>query len=324
MLSAAPNSENLACPVCGDTLSNQGESHGLRDIIAMWSPLVFPETVIEEHLAIGKHTTLYACPTCKLEIFLPQIIGLPSFYAAASAGECGEDGDAYYEDTKWDFEEALHDVKPGTSLIELGCGPGNFLKMAVAKGCQAAGIELNPNALSVARAQGLTVYDANGIPDHAQKSFDAAFSFHVLEHVSDPMDFLASMKAHVKPGGVIGVSVPNQDGPISFIQPCAMNMPPHHASRWQLRTFETAAQRLGLNICRVAYEPLLLENHSYYSIYWPRVAFKGASFFARLFRSAVSLSLRTFFGLLRRTGLRYFPLLRGQSIYVLMVRVDSP
>jgi SAM-dependent methyltransferase len=323
MLSAKPNSENHDCPVCGDALRSQGDSYDLRDIFDMWSPQVFPEPVIQEHLAIGNRTALYACPTCKVEIFLPQIIGLPSFYAAASAGECGEDGGKYYEVTKWDFDEALRDVKPGASMIELGCGPGNFLKMAVAKGGRVVGIEFNPHALSVARSQGLTVYDASGIHEQERKSFDAAFSFHVLEHASDPIGFLASMKAHVRPGGAIGVSVPNQDGPIRFIQPCAMNMPPHHASRWQLRTFEVAAQRLGLSILRVAYEPLLLENHSYYSVYWPRVALPGKSLLSRLARTVLSLSLRAFFGLLRRTGLRFLPLLRGQSIYVLMVRNDK-
>lgn len=231
MLSAKPNNENHSCPVCGDALRSQGESYDLRDIFAMWSPLAFPEQVIQEHMVIGKCTALYACPTCKVETFLPQIIGLPSFYAAASAGEWGGgDAGGYYEVTKWDFDEALRDVKPGASLIELGCGPGNFLKMAVARGGQVVGIEFNPHAMSVARSQGLTVYDASGIHEQEQKSFDAAFSFHVLEHVSDPMGFLASMKEHVRPGGVIGVSVPNQDGPIRFIQPCPMNMPPHHAT----------------------------------------------------------------------------------------------
>lgn len=324
MLSATPNSETHACPVCGAALQSLGESYDLRDIFAMWSPLAFPEPVIDEHLAIGKATALYACPTCKLETFLPQIIGLSSFYSTASAAECGEGGGAYYEDTKWDFDEALRDVKHGASLIELGCGPGNFLKMAVSKGGQAIGVEFNPHALSVARSRGLTVFDSSGILEQEQNSFDIAFSFHVLEHVSDPMAFLASMKACVRHGGVIGVSVPNQDGPIRFIQPCAMNMPPHHASRWQLRTFEVAAQRLGLGIRRVAYEPLLLENHSYYSVHWPRVVLPGKTFLARLARNVLSLTLRVFFGLLRRTGLRYFPLLRGQSIYVLMARNDTP
>lgn len=323
MLSATQNRESHACPVCGDELRSLGESYDLREILSMWSPLVIPDSVVQEHLAIGKRTALYACPTCKLEVFLPQIIGLPSFYAAVSAGECGEDGCAYYEDTKWDFDEALHDVEPSASMIELGCGPGNFLKMAVAKGVRAVGIEFNPHALSMARSQGLTVYDANGIPEQEQKSFDAAFSFHVLEHVSDPMGFLALMKAHVKPGGVIGVSVPNQKGPIRLVQPCAMNMPPHHSSRWQLRTFEVAAERLGLSIRRVGYEPLLLKNHSYYSVYWPRVVLPGNSLHARLAKTVLSLFLRAFFGMLRRIGLRYFPLLRGQSIYVLMVRTNT-
>jgi SAM-dependent methyltransferase len=148
--------------------------------------------------------------------------------------------------------------------------------------------------------------------------FDVAVSFHVLEHVGDPKAFLQTLSGFVKPNGIIGISVPNQAGPIRFIEPCAMNMPPHHATRWRLRTFEVLAEILGWKIERVAYEPLLLENHSYYSIYWLQHIMPGSSGLIYIVRNILSLSLRAAFSLLYRVGLKYFRPLRGQSIYVLM------
>lgn len=171
----------------------------------------------------------------------------------------------------------------------------------------------------LASGKGLTV-KVSGRDFDATKfiaQFDCVFSFHVLEHVADPLKFLEDLCSFVKPGGKIGLSVPNQDGPIDYIRPCVMNMPPHHATRWRLRTFETAAEKLGLKIKRVAYEPLLLDNYSYYSYYWLSYRFPGTTAMRRVLRKAVSLSLQGVFGGLRLIGLRHLYGLRGQSIYIL-------
>jgi hypothetical protein len=44
----------------------------------------------------------------------------------------------------------------------------------------------------------------------------------------------------------------------------------------------------------------------------------GRSWFTSTIRFALSASMRLFFGSLYRLGFRYFPLLKGQSIYLLM------
>src|SRR5262249_37705640 len=104
------------------------------------------------------------------------------------------------------------------------------------------------------------------------------------------------------------------------LDPCAMNMPPHHATRWQVQALRALAARVGARVERVAYEPLLLENHSYYSVSWVRRAFFRASPPPSPFRGRGSVVLRIFFRLLRAAGFCYFPALKGQSIYVLMLR----
>lgn len=243
-------------------------------------------------------------------MFGPPIIGTPAFYSEAYNLRGTQTASAFgYSETKWDFDEALKDARQCKQVFEFGTGPGHFLSHVQAAGVAVAGVEYSDEARASAQARGLQVMSHNE-PLHAWRGrCDAAFAFHVLEHVATPVDFVRTMLDMVRPGGFIGISVPNQEGPIRFIEPCVMNMPPHHASRWRLSAFEALAKKLELRIRRVAYEPLLLENHGYYSVFWPK-------------RKVTSLVLRGFFGSLRRLGLQYFHPLKGQSMYVVMSAVN--
>jgi SAM-dependent methyltransferase len=316
MLNVHRNNSNI-CPVCYTELLQPEKRYNIDDIFSFWKPIKFSEAVISEHRDISFYTELFICRNCGLEIFLPMVIGKSSFYESVSQ-EKKDDNKGYYEDSKWEFQKAMKDLSGCRNLIEVGCGPGNFLMMAREKIKDVAGVELNPVAIKKAREKGINVYSAHDDLGHLYGSFDAAVSFHVLEHVRDPIAYLHDLASLLKPNGLIGISVPNQDGPIRFIEPCAMNMPPHHATRWRLRTFEVLANRLGWKIKRVAYEPLLLENHSYYSTYWVRQLLQGSNIPALLSRHCLSIVLKLFFKLIQKTGLKYFRPLKGQTIYVLM------
>ncbi len=312
--------EQPDCLVCQAELKAVGECYDLDELFRLWWPVEFSQTTVDEHRRIAKATQLYCCPECGLEVFFPQIIGSPAFYVEAyNLAGTQKTSEFTYSVDKWDFDEATIDAKGRERIFEFGCGNGNFLSRIRNAASEVAGLEYNPAAVLTARKKGLRVYS----PDDGTHAFggdwDAAFSFHVLEHVADPVSFVRAMADTVKKeGGVIGISVPNQDGPIRHIEPCVMNMPPHHATRWRLSTFEALAEGLNLVITRVAYEPLLLENHSYYSVHWVRKLFPQTSFSGRALRFSLSAMLRLFFGGLRRVGVKHFPLLKGQSIYVSM------
>lgn len=306
------------CPVCGGSLHAAGQRYSLQEIFELWRPLQFTEQVFEEEVAQASETQLFVCAGCGLEIFLPQIIATPRFYVEAyNLTGLQRASEFTYSVSKWDFDEALKDANGCETLLEMGCGPGHFLERARQVVPCVYGIEYNDPAAREARAKGLRVFtDSEQVP----AGVDAVFCFHVLEHVADPVELLGRLMSYVKPGGRIGLSVPNQAGPLRFLDPCAMNMPPHHATRWQVQALRALAARVGARVERVAYEPLLLENHSYYSVSWVRRAFSHASPLQSLLRGTISVVLRIFFRLLRAAGLRYFALLKGQSIYVLMLR----
>lgn len=305
---------NLRCLLCKGPMYTNSQTYTVDELFELWKPIEFSPSTIEEHRRQTSCTQMYSCRDCGLDIFLPQIIGTSAFYSELQANPDA----SYYEDDKWDFHEALNDAAGCGKIIELGCGVGNFLAKAKRLIPEVYGTESSILARQIAQSRGLKVFDIddNQVSRHAQ--FDAAFSFHVLEHVADPIGFVNTMSSLVRPGGKIGLSVPNQDGPIQYINPCIMNMPPHHASRWRLKTLHALARELGLVIERVAYEPLLLQNHSYYSYFWLNKRFPGDSRLSVYLRSILSKSMHVLFGFLIKKGWKYLRLLRGQALYVLL------
>ncbi len=306
----------LHCPVCDQQIVSSSSRLELREVFDAWKPIhVFSEEIVDSHLKQSDYTDLYVCPNCALEIYSPQVTGTDQFYSELQR----DAGVLYYREDKWDFREASKDIEKGDSIIEIGCGIGSFLLMVQSKGAHACGTEYNQDALEVARSKGLTVYNSKVDLNAIQGKFDSAFSFHVLEHVANPLEFVNDMLSLVKPGGKIGVSVPNQAGPLKYVK-SVFNMPPHHVTHWQYKTFLSLAQRLNLKVLRVAYEPLLLENHNYYSFYWLNHQFPDTNRANPYIRRVLSFGMKLFFNFLMKLGVKHFKFLKGQAIYVLMVK----
>ena len=99
---------------------------------------------------------------------------------------------------------------PITDLLEIGCGPGLFLAEARRLGVATAiGVDLNPWAIAAARARGIDARlgTIEAIP--ATTRFDAIVMLDVLEHVREPLPFLAAVRARLRPDGRLLLMTPN-------------------------------------------------------------------------------------------------------------------
>jgi SAM-dependent methyltransferase len=303
------------CPICSTELKKEGNQYSINDLFSLLEPVQFSKETINEHRNQSSYTQMYFCPECGLGIFLPQIIGTPNFYI-----ELQKDiSNSYYATNKWEFEEALKDLTKSDSIIEIGCGPANFLEKAFLYVKRVYGVEYNELALEIARNKGIEVFGNNDEKLNKVKGqLDAVFSFHVLEHVADPVRFVEDLNSYIKPGGKIGISVPNMDGPIKYINPCIMNMPPHHATRWKLSAFKKLATNLGFKIERVAYEPIDINNYYYYSYYWVNHILPPNFLFTRSLQLMASIFFVSLFKILAIFDKTTINRIRGQSIYIVM------
>jgi ubiquinone/menaquinone biosynthesis C-methylase UbiE len=106
----------------------------------------------------------------------------------------------------------LPHLRPGTSLLDVGCGPGTItadLADLVAPGAVTA-VENAPDVLSVARAANRapgTVFVVSDVHTlgFTDDTFDVVHAHQVLQHVVDPVQALREMRRVCAPGGVVGV-----------------------------------------------------------------------------------------------------------------------
>jgi SAM-dependent methyltransferase len=98
------------------------------------------------------------------------------------------------------------------SLLELGCGEGGLGALVKQRQkCRVVGIELDPEASTVARKKLDDVYtgDVRHIIEVIDERFDCIVASEIVEHVDDPWSLLDELRRVTSPGGRLVISIPN-------------------------------------------------------------------------------------------------------------------
>jgi len=255
---------------------------------------------------------LYSCSICHLKFYSPStLVGSGEFYEKLSKFNW------YYFEEKWEFEQALYDLRGIDQVLEIGSGSGSFLKKAKAENFDIQGLEINENAVIDAASKGVRV-KVGSIFDHEigpQVSYGAICSFQVLEHLSNPLEFLVRSCDLLGKGGLLILSVPNED---SFIQyeHSLLNSPPHHITRWSVDSMKYIQKILPLKITSIKYEPLALYHVDYFvGNYLSKLSQLTRLPFIRknLFRKTISWLLMTS---------RIYKFFTGHTLYVCFEKID--
>lgn len=169
----------------------------------------------------------------------------------------------YFDDTEAD--RAWHNISFGSRLafvedklgeigtaLDIGCGPGAFLRVAQQRGWKTYGIEPSPLAVNYCNQFDLNVQAGFFGPDSQfETSFDFIHMSEVLEHVANPRELLDSAFKLLKPGGYITVSTPND---FNALQQTASNItdkdhwwvvPNHHINYFTLESLTQFIEAAG-------------------------------------------------------------------------------
>lgn len=93
------------------------------------------------------------------------------------------------------------------TLLDIGAGTGEFLKVAKENNWTVSGIEPNEKARGIASKKGIDL--ETSIDDLQGNVYDVVTLWHVLEHLPDLENTLRKIEAFVKPGGILIIAVPN-------------------------------------------------------------------------------------------------------------------
>ena len=215
---------------------------------------------------VGEHDII-ACRTCGFRHALP----LPTAESLETAYR-----ETYYSEEKPDFlarsgeDQAWAELAQADRLaiferilgpsrrriLDIGCGPGFFLKTAQTRGWQVQGIEPSRQAAAHARGLGIDVVEGFFSADGAGHlgRYDGVHLNNVLEHVPDPRGILRCAHAILDAGGLICINVPNDFSPFQSAGRAAVGArewwlaPPHHLNYFDFDSAAALLERLGFTV----------------------------------------------------------------------------
>jgi len=155
-----------------------------------------------------------------------------------------------------DHEVRFLHARPGGRLLDVGCGSGAWLTAMHARGWSAEGVELDRDAVDVARAAGLDVRHGDLEQQHYPTgSFDAVTLCHVIEHLPGPQSTIAECLRVLSPGGTLVIATPNSASLSHRLYGKDWRglEPPRHLSMFSMQSLNRVLLNAGFD--RVALHP---------------------------------------------------------------------
>jgi len=108
-----------------------------------------------------------------------------------------------------DLAVIANQVKPGSRVLDIGCGEGELMAVLRTRGCDARGMEIDPVLVERSVARGLSVVQGDAdrdLADYPDKAFDYAILSQTLQTAARPDRLLDDL---LRVGRQAFVSFPN-------------------------------------------------------------------------------------------------------------------
>jgi 2-polyprenyl-3-methyl-5-hydroxy-6-metoxy-1,4-benzoquinol methylase len=164
------------------------------------------------------------------------------------------------------------------TLLEIGCGRGDFLLEAQAQGLGVSGLEVTDGLVAIAnqRLGGSLVHKGHLEESRFDnESFDVVALFDVIEHVRDPVDFLTRISALLRRSGQVYIVTPSLDSwSAKLLGRNWMEFKLEHLSYFTKAAIVLLLKNTGF--CRVRFQPnYKVLNFDYIQRHFVRFPVKG-------------------------------------------------
>lgn len=192
---------------------------------------------------------IFKCEICELEFSHPMRPAPPSHYERTEYNY------------RWEFFEFLKFFKNKKfKLLDIGCGEGHFLKMALENGFEVIGIDFNEKVVKTAKEKFKIekIYPftlEEFMKNFPYEKFGIITAFHIIEHLDNPLDFVFKLRKILKENGFFVFSLPNTKRLyVKIKERESWDYPPHHLTRWNLKSIEFLMKKTGFNIVKIKEE----------------------------------------------------------------------
>lgn len=158
------------------------------------------------------------------------------------------------------FESNLNFVA-GKNVVDFGCGDGDFLRLVKNHCSQVCGVELQQDYIDSLNAAGIRCEsNLNSIPN---ASVDICVSFHVLEHLPNPLETLKALKEKLVGGGMLLIEVPHAN---DFLLSTLENDNFKQFTLWSQHLVLHTRESLRRMLSHVGFEDIRIEGVQRYSL----------------------------------------------------------
>jgi 2-polyprenyl-3-methyl-5-hydroxy-6-metoxy-1,4-benzoquinol methylase len=147
-------------------------------------------------------------------------------------------------------------------LLDVGCGNGYFLSVAMEKCRHCFGTEFSDRLREFSRRKtGLTIY-SHGLEELPENSFDIITLFDVIEHIPEPLPFMHAVDRILAPGGHVLIFTPNFDSFSIRVmrQYSSIVDPTEHVVLFSLPSLHFLASKLGYEVVYSETQGLDVQN----------------------------------------------------------------
>lgn len=145
------------------------------------------------------------------------------------------------------IQKPNHEIK----VLDIGCGNGTFINYMKQKGFEVWGIDIDPKSIEVAKKHfnlqntfNMSLEEFIRSDIAKENKFDVITFFEVLEHQTNPKEFLENIKKIISKDGIFGGTVPNRNRAFAEITRKNRNydFPPHHFMWFSKKSLENLFQ----------------------------------------------------------------------------------
>lgn len=105
------------------------------------------------------------------------------------------------------------------SILDVGCGWGNFLQILNDNHLPYLGIDISEEAVAICREKGLNCLKADliNLSKGSRQKYSVITFFQVIEHLKNPLEYLKASKKLLKKNGILLITTPNNNSPLRFL-----------------------------------------------------------------------------------------------------------
>lgn len=246
----------IRCPLSGSNQNELLERISVKELDRLYKRLY--GTSILKLFSGHEFIEMWRSTESDLIWFEPMIPGDESFYNALQKFSW------YYADHKNEFKIASKFIGQEERILEVGSGRGNFARFLQSPFY--TGLDFSKKAREMAADDGIDVRVEDLIQHAAanEGKYDVVCAFQVLEHVPNVHEFIQAMVHCVKHKGKIIIAVPSQDSYLAISNNLALNLPPHHLSRYTDKSLRNLAKYFQLNIIHFEHDHLQKVHYNDY------------------------------------------------------------